>query len=344
MSSITLLPIDSFFKHFVKSQFRTTYHPPPANTNLSGQTAIITGSNTGIGFEAAKLFLDIQLSHLIIAVRSLEAGEAAADSLRKAHPKAQINVWPLDMLSYDSIQVFVQQCSKLPRLDVVILNAGMANMKFEINPSTKHEKTFQGNYISTTLLAILLLPILKVKSPPSIPGRLTIVASAMGWQAALPNRNAVPIFPTFDDPTGWNLASSTERYSASKLMVLMLVLRLGNLISSEDVIINAVEPGLVGGTGLNRSAPGPLQILMKIMTALTARTPQQGAWSYADASLVKGKETHGSFVVNWKIYPYAKIMYTEEGKRVGEQIWKETMEELEFVEPKEILSKMGSRR
>jgi NAD(P)-dependent dehydrogenase (short-subunit alcohol dehydrogenase family) len=344
MSSNTLPPIESLFKHFITSQFRTTYHPPPANTNLSGQTAIITGSNTGIGLEAAKLFLGLHLSHLIIAVRSVEAGEAVAYSLRKAHPKAQIDVWRLDMLSYASIQAFVQQCSKLPRLDVVILNAGMTNVKFEINPSTKHEKTFQVNYISTTLLAILLLPILKAKSPPSIPGRLTIVASAMGWQASLPNRNAVPIFPTFDDPTGWNLASANERYSASKLMVLMLVLRLGNLVSSEDVIINAVEPGLVGGTGLNRSASWPLQILVKTMTALTARTPQQGAWFYADASLVKGKETHGSFVANWKIYPYAKIMYTEEGKRVGDQIWKETMEELEVAGAKEVLSEMESGR
>jgi NAD(P)-dependent dehydrogenase (short-subunit alcohol dehydrogenase family) len=341
MASITLPPIESFLKHFIKSQFRTTYHPPPASTNLTGQTGIITGSNTGIGLEAAKLFLDLQISHLIIAVRSIENGEIAASNLRKAHPKAQIDVWALDMLSYDSIHAFVKQCSKLPRLDVVILNAGVANAKFEINPSTKHEKTFQVNYISTTLLAVLLLPILKAKSPPNVPGRLTIVASAMGWSAALPNRNTVPIFPTFDDPTGWNLASSSERYSASKLMVLMLVLRLGNLISSEDVIINAVEPGLVGGTGLQRSAPGLLQAVIKILNSLVARTTQQGAWFYADASLVKGKETHGSFVVNWEIYPYAKIMYTEEGRRLSDQIWKETMEELQFAGVKEILGEMG---
>lgn len=303
MASITLPPIQSFFKHFIKSQFRTTYKPPPASTNLSGQTTIITGSNTGIGLEAARVLLGFHLSHLIIAVRSIEKGENVALQLRKAYPKAQIDVWALDMLSYESIQAFTQQCATLPRLDTVILNAGMANMKFEINPSTKHEKTFQVNYISTTLLAILLLPILKAKSPPNVPGRLTIVASAMGWQAAMPNRDAVPIFPTFDDPKGWNLASSAERYSVTKLMVLMLVLRLGNMVEAKDVIINAVEPGLVGGTGLNRSAPGPLQIVLKIMAALTARTTQQGAWTYADAAVVKGKETHGSFVVNWTLYP-----------------------------------------
>jgi len=302
MSSITLPPVQNFFKHFVKSQFRTTYKPPPPSTNLSGQTVVITGSNSGLGLEAAKLLLSLNLSHLILAVRTVEKGEIVAAPLRSAYPKAQIDVWALDMLSYASIQSFAQQCATLSRLDVVILNAGIANVKFEINTSTNHEQTFQVNYLSTTLLAILLLPILKSKSPGKAPGRLTIVASAMGWQAKFPNRNAVPLFPTFDDGSDWSLASSSERYSVTKLMVLMLVLRLGSLVSPDDVVINAVEPGLVRGTGLSRSAPGPLQVFVKLFH-LMGRTTVQGALTYADAAVVKGKETHGSFVVNWEIYP-----------------------------------------
>ena len=303
MASITLPPIEGFFNHFITSQFRTTCKPPPPTTNLTGQTAIITGSYTGLGLAAAQVLLGLHLSHLIIAVRSVEKGEDAASTLQKAYPKAQIEVWALDMLSYDSIQAFARKCETLPRLNIVIFNAGMAATKFEINPSTRHEKTFQVNYLSTALLAILLLPILKAKSPPGMPGRMTFVASALAWQAALPNKNSVPIFPTFDDPKGWNFAASSERYAASKLMVLMLVFRLGNLISPNDVIVNAVEPGLVGGTGLHRNASGAVVIILKIMGALAARTVQQGAYTYADAAVVKGPETHGSFVVNFKIYP-----------------------------------------
>ncbi|KAF2707304.1 short-chain dehydrogenase/reductase family protein [Pleomassaria siparia CBS 279.74] len=340
MASITLPPNTSFFHHFIQSQFRTTYKPPPASTNLSGQTTIITGSNTGIGYEACKVLLGFKLSHLIIAVRSAEKGEQAAVPLRKAYSEAQIDVWSLDMLSYDSIQAFARKCSTLTRLDTVILNAGLSNVKFEINASTGHETTFQVNYISTTLLAILLLPILKAKSPPGTPGRLTLVASCMGWNAAVPNRNAVPIFPTFDDSTNWNISAAAERYSVSKLMVLMLSLRLGDLVSPDDVIINSVEPGLVGGTGLQRSSPGAIKFVINMINRLVARTTLHGAWTYADAAIVKGRETHGSFIVNWQIYPYAALMYTEEGKRLGGQIWKETMEELNFAGVEDILASM----
>lgn len=105
--------------------------------------------------------MDLQLSRLILAVRSISRGEEAAAKFRRVHPEAHIEVWQLDMSDYSSIQAFVSRVdSQLGRVDIVLLNAGVIKLHFAIVKSTGHEETLQVNYISTMLLAILLLPIL----------------------------------------------------------------------------------------------------------------------------------------------------------------------------------------
>ena len=304
MASAALSPLTkSHFSQFVEMTF-TRPQRPPSNTSLAGRTAIITGSNVGIGLEAARIFLDLHLSHIILAVRSVEKGEKAAAPLRSTHPDAKIEVWDLDMLSYASIQTFAKRCSALPRLDIVILNAAILKIEFSINWSTKHEEAFQVNYLSTALLAILLLPILKDKRSKGAPGRLSIVSSGLALQSVFLNRDKVPLIPSFDDPSSWNgLPAASERYAVTKTMELMLVLKLSQHFSADDVVINAVDPGFTAGTMLHRNAWLPLRLFLILLKALTARSQEQAAWTYVDASAVKGAESHGSFVMNWDIYP-----------------------------------------
>lgn len=140
-----------FPKIFIETQFRSKESPIP-DVDLSDRVTIITGANTGLGLEAAKQILAMRLSHLIIAVRSAAKGEAAAEFLRKEYTTAHVTVWLLDMSSYDSIQSFVQRAQEqLIRLDIVILNAGIMKLKFDVNPSTGHEEMVQINYLSTML-------------------------------------------------------------------------------------------------------------------------------------------------------------------------------------------------
>lgn len=304
MASLALGPPQfTQFQLFVKTQFRTKPRPPPSSTSLAGQTAIVTGSNIGIGLESVRIFLDYGLSHVILAVRSVEKGERAAAPLRKAHSKAKIEVWSLDMLSYESIQRFVQSCATLQRLDIVILNAAVGEPEFKISPSTGHEQAFQVNYLSTALLATLMVPVLRTKNPPGRPGRLSIVSSGLALMANFAQRDAVPLFPALDDATGWNLMAASDRYNSTKTMVLMLVLKLSTYFKAEDVIINAVDPGYTAGTGLDRNSPRVIRPILWLLKRITARSTKEGAWTYVDAAAVKGAETHGSFVMNWEIYP-----------------------------------------
>ncbi|KAF4501460.1 short-chain dehydrogenase reductase family [Fusarium agapanthi] len=176
---ISPLP-DFWIPIFWKNQFRTTIELPTREKypQVKGSTAINTGSNTGLGFEASKQLLSLGLSHLVMGVRSLEKGKVAAGKLRTIAPSARIDVWQLDMQSYDSIQAFAKKCdTELSRIDFVILNAGLSPNNYEFVPATGHEVGIQVNHLSTALLTILLISILKTKTSGRGPPRLTTVNS-----------------------------------------------------------------------------------------------------------------------------------------------------------------------
>lgn len=304
MVSSKELPPDTtpfFPNHFIKNQFRTKHQFPPKETNLSGKVVIVTGSNTGLGLECAHQLLSYKLSRLIMAIRSTTKGESAAASLRQQYPNADINVWPLDMTSYDSIRAFVSRADKeLTRLDIAILNAGIGFGGFKIVPSTGHEETIQVNYLSTMLLAVLLLPILKQKSPAGSPGRLTISTAMLSIAAKFANKNEVPLLPSFDKEKFFD---PMDVYSTSKLLGQMFVWKLADLVSPDDVVVNLVEPGFIKGTQLHRNRSVAAKVFMSLFGALAARTVKVGASTYIDASIVKGKDSHGCILMNWEVAP-----------------------------------------
>ncbi|KAF4419914.1 WW domain-containing oxidoreductase [Fusarium acutatum] len=337
---------------FIQSQLCTKPQSPPKDLDLSGQTAIITGANNGIGFACAKLLLQHNLSHLIIAVRSEDKGNAAAEQLRRTTASAspQIDVWRLDMGDYSSVEGFAKRCETLPRIDFVILNAGMGDVTFHLNKTTGHEETMQVNFLSTMYLSVILLPILKSRAPTPKPGRLTIVSSGTTMHCELPEAKADHIVSALDSEANFD---GMGHYGKSKLLGQLFIDRLSQRIDPNDVIINLVDPGLTRGTGLMNKGSWLMKIGMAIGTRLVGRTQEQAASSYVDAAIIKGEETHGSYIMDWKIYPYVLLQhllhqsltdprfglyyYTEEGKSIQDRIWREVMDEFAFARMEEIL-------
>lgn len=286
---------------FYDNQFRQKPVWPSPNTTLSGKTAMVSGGNTGLGYEAALQLLGLKLSLLILAVRSPKKGEEAAASMRKRYPNAKIEVWELDMSSYDSIQSLVLRLKELPRLDLVLLNAGCIRLKHSIVKSTGHEETWQVNYLSTMLLAILLLPLLRSKRPQSAPpARLTIVSAALTLNAKFPNRAANPLFPSLDDPKGYD---GTVSYDTSKLLAHFFMWNLVDYISADDVIVNLADPAWCRGTSLARDMTNPVGKLAVKTFGLLGRTSPVGASCFVDALVNHGKESHGCFLMSWKVHP-----------------------------------------
>ncbi|KAJ8122989.1 hypothetical protein ONZ43_g952 [Nemania bipapillata] len=344
VGSRDLPPSTRSFGHvFYHNQFKAKPNWPSPNENLSGKTAIVTGGNTGLGYEAASQLLDLKLSYLILGCRSLERGEAAATELRQRGSKAKIEVWLLDMASYESVRKFAQRVdSQLERIDFVLLNAGLIRLQFTTVPSTGHEEGLQVNYLSTMLLTILLLPTLKAKGPPrgQEPAHLTIVSAALTLAAKFPNRDANPLLPSFDDAKTFD---AQEHYHSNKLLAHMFLWKLVDYVSAEDVVVNLADPAWCKGTELARDAPGAIKVAGKVFGALTGRTQRVGASCFVDALVNKGKESHGCFLMSWEIHPFASLLYTPEGKIVTQRVWDETLAELDFAGVRAILDSMKSR-
>jgi len=137
----------------------------------------VTGGNTGLGKEAARHFVRLSAAKVILGCRDVKKGEAAkADIENTTQIKDIVVVWQLDMASYDSVRDFRRKVADLERLDAVVLNAGVATPHFKLIEG--FESTILVNVISTFLLALLILPVLRESAVKyDITPHLTIVAS-----------------------------------------------------------------------------------------------------------------------------------------------------------------------
>ncbi|TGJ86589.1 hypothetical protein E0Z10_g2192 [Xylaria hypoxylon] len=227
-----------------------------SDVDLSGQTALVTGSNCGVGLETSRQLLDLGVSKLILAVRNEEKGMAAAADLsadRKDMSPDSIEVWKLDLSAYDSVVSFAERARKtLARLDIAILNAGMCPIKRTINESTGHDEIIQVNYLSTALLAFLLLPVAKaVRNNQPRPTRITLTLSEVAVWARFPVGNAVPILAALDAPG--KLANNTnDRMFVSKLLGQYFIGALAKQVPTSVAVINAASPGSVHDSQFNR--------------------------------------------------------------------------------------------
>lgn len=186
---------------FFYSQFFVTPSLDPSTT-FAGQTIIVTGSNIGLGRDAARQLAYLGASRVIIAVRSLSKGEEAAASIRASLPDSSttsLEVWSLDLSSYESIQDFATRASKLDRLDGLLENAGIATFKFTV--AEEHESTIMVNVVGTFLLALLVLPKLReTASKFNVVPHITIVSSELAFWAKFNERHASNIFEELDNP------------------------------------------------------------------------------------------------------------------------------------------------
>jgi len=94
----------------------------------SGGTYIVTGANTGLGFEAAKHLVELGAAKVIMGVRNVSAGERAKTEIDAATGTGNVaEVWALDLASYDSVKAFAKRAvAELDRIDALIENAGVA--------------------------------------------------------------------------------------------------------------------------------------------------------------------------------------------------------------------------
>jgi NAD(P)-dependent dehydrogenase (short-subunit alcohol dehydrogenase family) len=273
---------------------------PRPDGDLRGQTIIVTGSNTGLGFEASRHLVHLGVDKLIMGVRNLDKGEIAKKEILAASEKRDhqpsIEVWPLDMDSYDSVKAFASRASSLPRLDCVLANAGVMTAIFSVTED--NEKTITTNVVSTFLLALLLLPKLQQSAEQfGIVPRIVIPNSALHYTAPLKELDIEgEIFARLN---GQKTADMGSRYAVSKLLVIYVVRELADQLKASKkplVIINTPNPSFCKSQ-LIRDPGVSTSFGVKVGEKLFARSTEAGSRALVHG-IVSGPETNGQYLTN----------------------------------------------
>jgi len=127
--------------------------------DLNKKTIVVTGANSGIGFEAAKAFA-MSNALVVMGCRSLERANEARDKIIKEYPEAKLDIILLDLMAFDSIQSFTDSINqKYDKVDVLLNNAGIMTVPYG---STKNgfEKQIGVNHFGHFYLTMNLLKVL----------------------------------------------------------------------------------------------------------------------------------------------------------------------------------------
>ncbi|KAL8645995.1 MAG: hypothetical protein Q9226_007053 [Calogaya cf. arnoldii] len=298
-------------------------HLPYPSTPFTDQTIIVTGSNTGLGLEAARHYVRLGAAKVILAVRSLEKGSAAKKSLEETENRpGVVEVWHLDLSSYDSVKQFAQKAKELPRLDVLLENAGIATREFRVTED--NESTITTNVVSTFLLALLLLPKLReTASKFDTMPHLTIVSSEVHFFTNLPEKDGEDIFKTLNHP---DTARMSERYYVSKLLEVFYLRELVSHTTNKSVLLNLVNPGLCHS---ELAREGDFRV--RISKFFLARTAEVGSRNLVYATTA-GKETYGKYISSCQIDTVAPLVTSYIGMETQKRVYAELNVKLEVIQ------------
>ncbi|XP_071511816.1 retinol dehydrogenase 12-like [Diadema antillarum] len=216
--------------------------------DMSGKTIIVTGANTGIGYETAKSLAQVG-ARVILACRSETKALEAIERMKKEHveEKADANkarvktkvdeldleFMALDLGSLASTKSFAEayRAKGLP-LHVLVCNAGLIAYGTEEPTADGFEIHFQVNYLSHFLLTLYLLPVLKSSGPES---RIVSVSSLMyrfaNWDEA--------------DFQTLKTRATSKKYANSKLYQIMNMFSLSRRLDGSGVSVFSLHPGVV---------------------------------------------------------------------------------------------------
>ncbi|WP_062430336.1 oxidoreductase [Herbidospora daliensis] len=219
-----------------------------------GRVAVVTGGNTGIGFETAKV-LAARGASVVLAVRDADKGKRAAAEITAASPAADVTVQRLDLASLASIRAAAAELRAAhDRLDLLVNNAGLMYAPrtttadgFETQFGVNH----LGHFALTGLLLDLMLP---------VQGSRVVTVSSAG------HRQGGPI--DFDD-LAWTTRdyNRVAAYGNSKLANLMFTYELQRRLSGTGTVAVAAHPG-GSDTGGSRSSVSRQPLYFRAFFAL----------------------------------------------------------------------------
>ena len=246
----------------------------------SGKTFFITGANTGIGFEAAKVFAE-KGGRALLGCRNSAKGQDALDRIADACAGAEIVLVQIDLSNLASVRAAAEVVSREPKLDVLVNNAGVMWNPRTIT-SDGFESQFGINHLGHFALTGLLLPLLE-----ATPNSRIVTVSSGGHR-----QGNGDLF--WDDINADQDYHPRKRYYASKLANLLFTYELDRRLRAKEssTIAVAAHPG-ASDTELGRYVTGASGVTMRAMMPLVRpfmNTAEQGAWPTELAATAQGIE------------------------------------------------------
>ncbi len=278
-----------------------TFRPDDLDVDLAGRRCLVTGANSGIGYETALALADLG-AEVVLLCRNRERAEKAAQQMRAQTGNSRVLTELIDMSHLASIRAAAKRLSSDP-VDVLVHNAGvLPDARVETDEGL--ELAFATNVIGPFLLTRLLRGNLE----RSADGRVIWVASGGMYTRRLEVR----------DPN-WNRREydGVIAYAENKRAQVVLSELWAEELRGSSVVVNAMHPGWADTPSVRRSLPRFYRVTRHIL-----RTPAEGAdtvvWL---AACPRAREATGRFFFDRQERRTHLLPYTRESEAERRELW-----------------------
>jgi len=284
----------------------TAKHVP----DQTGKTVFITGANTGLGYEVAKVLAG-KNARVIIGCRSKDKAQRAREEILAVHGEADVSIVAIDLASLASVKKAAAVVAREKRLDILINNAGIMVPPYELTQDG-FESQFGVNHLGPFALTSLLLDKLCAH------GGARVVSTA-----SLAHKRGKILFDDINADKNYN---AMARYAMSKIANLYFAYELQRRLSAagEGTISVAAHPG-IADTELSRYLPRALMLAAPLFRPLL-NSAAQGAWPTLCAATgeeVKGGEYYGPCKRRETAGPAIRVNsnHRSHDKEVARKLW-----------------------
>ncbi len=228
---------------------------------LQDKVCVVTGATGGIGEATAHGLAQLGAA-VVVHGRDAAKGRGAADRIKQATGNAGVRFVEGDLAALAQVRRLAEELDRsLPRIDVLVLNAGLACSHRSIT-ADGYETTFAVNHLAPFLLTHLL----RAKLERSAAARIVVVASEAHRGTQL----------DFSDLMLEKGYGQMRAYSRSKLANILFTRSLARRLAGTPQTCNSLHPGVVR-TGIFREAPALLRGILSTIGRLLLLSPEQGA-------------------------------------------------------------------